>query len=174
MKIFIISLIFIFSSCTSATENGKDSVVGDVCDIFFKELGPCAYKKITVNISIEIIAADEKLLKTLEVINDDKTHSLQIENEVSMLDGDRGYVSFSDINFDGYPDIAITTTFGLANLYLDYWVYKPRSHKYKYLGNYAKFKLNAKLNTLSNVIKVNAAKYDNNTYLWKGYSLIKK
>ncbi len=174
MRFLTFFLIFVFSACTNATEKGKEAVVVDTCDIFFKDLGPCVYKAITVNIEVKKIANDEKLLKTLAVVNEGKTYSLQIVSGTSMLDGDRGYVSFADINFDGYPDIAITTSFGLANLYLDYWVYDLHSHKYKYIGNHAEFELNTKLKTLSNVIKVNAAKYENNTYFWKGYNLIKK
>jgi len=174
MRIFIFSLIFIFSACTDATENKKVTDAVESCDIFFKNAGPCLYKEINVEIEVKEIASDEVLLKSLNVINNGKRHSLQIMSETSMLDGDRGYISFSDINFDGVPDIAITTSFGLANLYIDYWVYDSQNHKYRYIGNYSKFELNQKLKTLSNVIKVNAAEYENNTYSWEGYKLIKK
>lgn len=174
MRLFIFSLIFVFSACTDATENRKATETVESCDIFFNNAGPCLYKEIKVDIEVKEIASDEVLLKSLNVINNGNRHSLQIMSETSMLDGDRGYISFTDINFDGFPDISITTSFGLANLYLDYWVYDSQNHKYLYIGNYSKFELNDKLKTLSNVIKVNAAKYENNTYSWKGYKIIKK
>ena len=174
MRLFIFSFIFIFSACTDATENDKGVVEDDSCDIFFKGIGPCVHKSISVNVGVEKIADDEQLLKTLNVNNKGMKYTLQIKNETTMLDGDRGYISFEDINFDGFPDIAITTSFGLANLYLDYWVYDSHLQKYSYLGNYSQFKLDHKLKTLMNVVKINAAKYENSTYLWKGYDLIKQ
>ena len=174
MRTFIFSLILIFSACTDATENRKTADAVESCDIFFKTPGPCLYKEIKVNVEVKEIASDEILLKSLNIINKGNKYSLQILSETSMLDGDRGYISFSDINFDGFPDIAITTSFGLANLYLDYWVYDSPNHKYLYVGNYSRLELNHKLKILSNITKVNAAKYENNTYSWKGYDLVKR
>ena len=69
--------------------------------------------------------------------------------------------------------MVITTLFGLASLFLDYLVYDSQNNKYN-ISNYSKFELNHKLKTVSNPIKVNAAKYENNIYALKGYDLIKK
>jgi hypothetical protein len=148
--------------------------VSATCDIFFKDNGPCVYNDIIVNVRTDKVADDEKQLKSVNVLNDGRIQTLKIADDVSMFDGDRGYISFTDINFDGYPDIAITTSFGLANLYLEYWVYEPHRHTYKYIGNYVKFELNFRLKTLSHVIKFNAEKYEKNTYFWQGSQLVKK
>ena len=174
MRFFSLFLIFTFSVCTEATENDKNSVVSATCDIFFIVNGPCVYKGIIVNVRADKVSDNEKQLKSLHILNDGRIQTLKIVDDVFMFDGDRGYVSFADINFDGYPDIAITTSFGLANLYLDYWVYEPHRHTYQYIGNYAKFELNTRLKNLSNEVKVSAVKYEKNTYYWEESHLIKK
>ena len=71
-------------------------------------------------------------------------------------------------------DIALTTSFGLANLYLDYWVYNTDTNKYIYIGNKVKLNINSKTRTLSNTVKVSASRYDKNTYVWEGFKLVKK
>lgn len=174
MRACFLAFILIGTVCADATENKLTTDAAGLCVISYKNPGPCMYKDIKVDIEIEEITSDEKLLKSLNIINNDNKHSLQVPSQTSILEGDKGYISFSDINFDGYPDIAITTSFGLANLYLDYWVYDSHHEKYHYIGNHSKFELNHKLKILNNTNKVNAANYENNTYIWKGYNLIRK
>ena len=99
---------------------------------------------------------------------------MNISKDTSILDGDKGYISFADINFDSIPDISITTSFGLANLYMDYWVYDSANKIYSYVGNFSSFKINNKNKTLSNVVKSSAAEYINTTYTWNGFKLKKK
>jgi len=135
---------------------------------------PCKYKKLVANLIVEDIASDEKSLKELNIDYKGEKHRLTISDDVSMLKGDRGYISFEDINFDGVADIALTTSFGLANLYLDYWVYNANLNKYIYIGNHAKFDINYKNHSLSNTAKVSAAKYDKKIYTWKDFNLIAK
>ena len=174
MRIFIISFIIIFSACSAATDDKEITTGIETCDVLFKKSNPCIYMGIKVRLVTEKIADDEKKLKILDVTYQERQQLLKITEDSSMLEGDRGYISFADINFDGTPDIAITTSFGLANLYLDYWVYDTGKNKYIYLGNFTEFKLDKKQRTLSNVTKMNAAKYTNATFLWKGYNLVEK
>jgi len=174
MRLFVLFSVFVFSAGAGATENSKVLAVSDLCDISFKDNGPCVYNNIIVNVRADKVTDDEKRLKILDVVNNGKKHTLQIVSQPSMLEGDKGYISFADINFDGYPDIAVTTSFGLANLYLEYWVYEPHIHTYQYIGNYVKFELNFRLKTLSHIIKINAQRYEKNTYYWKDYKLVKQ
>ncbi len=173
MRLTVFLFFLIFSGCSSATENNAGKVSVETCDITFNMAGPCQYKQITVNMNVEKRASDEIALVALNVVNQGKVHLLKITKDVSMLDGDKGYISFSDINFDGSPDLAITTSFGLANLYLDYWVYDTDNKKYSYIGNFSVFKFDFKNKVLSNTVKVNAAKYENTTYKWNRLKLIK-
>lgn len=166
--------MFVISGCSDATEDKEPILNSETCDIFFKITGPCVYKNITVNVAVKKIASDEKLLQRLNIVNQDNKYTLNITKDTSILKGDRGYISFADINFDAAPDIAITTSFGLANLYIDYWVYDTIKKKYAYLGNFSEFKINNKDKTLSNIVKISAAKYKNTIYTWQGFKLVKK
>lgn len=89
-----------------------------ICNLSFEKLGPCVYKNIDVNVFVERVSSDEALIKELIVVNQGKTFTLEVTEDTTMLKADRGHISFADINFDAAPDIAITTSFGLANLYI--------------------------------------------------------
>lgn len=174
MRLLIFLSAILFSACSDATNKIASTTDTEICDINFHTTEPCVYKNIKVKILTSVVESDEKTMQALDVVFKSNKYRLNIIPDTSILDGDRGYISFTDINFDGTPDIAITTSFGLANLYLDYWVYDTSKKQYSYLGNYAKFNLDTKNKTLSNVIKINAAKYENNTYKWQGLSLVKE
>ncbi len=174
MKLLIIIFMFVIAGCSDATEDKVSNTKPETCEFTFKSTGPCIYKNITVNLDVKKVALDEKLLQRLNVEKQDQKNQLDISKDTSILDGDKGYISFADINFDSIPDISITTSFGLANLYIDYWVYDAAKKKYSYVGNFTKFKINSNNRTLSNVVKISAAKYKNTTYRWEGYKLIKK
>jgi len=173
MKLYLVIFMFVFSGCSEAAEDKESISNTEICDIFFNEIGPCAYKDITVDVSVINLASDEKLLQKLTVINNGRKHTLNISKNTTIIDGDMGYISFVDINFDSIPDIAITTSFGLANLYFDYWVFDTTLNKYSYIGNFTQFKIDSIHKTLSNVVKISAAKYKNAVYTWKGFKLIK-
>lgn len=174
MRLFLILFVFSFSACSDGTEGRITTVDSEICNLSFETLGPCVYKNIKVNVVVEKIASDEMLIKRLNIVNQEKIYTLEIAEDTTMREGDRGYISFSDINFDTVPDIAMTTSFGLANLYMDYWVFDPVNKQYDYIGNLCELKINSKDKTLSNVVKVNAAKYENNLYMWEGFELVKK
>jgi len=174
MRLLIITFMLVISGCSDATEKTQHIENSETCEFSFKNMGPCEHKDIMVNFDIKNVAMDEKLFLRLNVQNQDKKHSLSISKDTSILDGDKGYISFADINFDSIPDISITTSFGLANLYLDYWVYDSVNKKYSYVGNFAAFKINNKNKTLSNVVKSSAVDYINTTYIWNGFKLYKK
>ena len=174
MKLLIIIFMFVVSGCTDATEDKKSTAKSETCEISFKNIGPCVYGDIKVNLGFKKVATDEKIMQRLDVEKHGKKFSMNISKDTSILDGDKGYISFADINFDSIPDISITTSFGLANLYMDYWVYNSVNKSYLYIGNFSSFKINNKSKTLSNVVKSSAAEYTNTTYIWDGLKLIKK
>lgn len=174
MKLSLIIFMFIISGCSDANEDYKSITKSEVCELFFKSTGPCVYGDVKVNLDVKKVAADEKLLQRLNIEKQGKMFSMNISKDTSILDGDKGYISFADINFDSIPDISITTSFGLANLYMDYWVYDSVNKKYSYVGNFAAFKINNKNRTLSNVVKSSAVDYINTTYIWNGFKLYKK
>jgi hypothetical protein len=97
--------------------------------------------------------------------------TLVVSPDISILAGDIGYVLFPDINFDSNPDLAVTTSFGTPNLYLDYWVFDPTQQKYIFVGNYPKFDINTKTKTLGATIKDSAEQYQTIDWKWNGNSL---
>lgn len=174
MKLFIVMFLSVISGCSDAADYENSIATSETCDISFKNSGPCVYKNISVKFIVKKISVDEKLLLKLDVEKTGQKFSLDISKDTSFLDGDKGYISFTDINFDSVPDISITTSFGLANLYMDYWVYDVANKNYLYIGNFTKFKINKSNKTLSNVVKISAAKYKNTVYMWKGLKLKEK
>ncbi len=120
------------------------------------------------------IGEDEVAVTGITVNIDGKKQNLAMIDDYTFLQGDTGYILFDDINFDGQTDIAVTTSFGTPNLYLNYWVFEPRQNQFKFVGNYSRLKLNHKDKILSNTEKVSAAKYINNQYFWKNGVLTKK
>lgn len=91
-----------------------------------------------------------------------------------MNTGDIGIVSFADINFDNVPDIAISTSFGVANQYFDYWTYNPKSGKYTSVGNHPRLNPNPADKTLTANVKLNAAAYQSQKYVWDRDKLIRQ
>ena len=53
-------------------------------------------------------------------------------------------------------------------------MFDPVNKQYDYIGNFSELKINSKDKTLSNVVKINAANYENNLYMWQGIKLVKK
>lgn len=138
----------------------------------------CLYKtsahSVKVLLTIKRLAEDEIALINANVIFDGKPHTLSISPDVTMIKGDIGIVNFADINFDKIPDIAVSTSFGVANQYYDYWTYDPDSKSYHSIGNYPKLSINPTDRTLSATVKQNAAVYQTQKYFWNGRKLIKK
>ncbi len=49
-----------------------------------------------------------------------------------------------DINFDGFLDLELIVSKGVANSYAAYWLFNPKSGKYDHLGTYPIFRVDAK------------------------------
>lgn len=171
MRISYLFILIMFSACTDASDK---KIITEDCEIRFSTRQICEYKGVSAKLIMTPLEVDEMSLNSIEIINKHNTQKLNVSPDISLIEGEKGYISFKDINFDGYPDLAITTSFGVANLYLDYWIYDVANKQYVFIGNYSQFNLNKKDKTLSNTVKVSAAEYLNNTYTWSAYKLVKK
>ena len=67
--------------------------------------------------------------------------------------------------------MALTTSFGTANLYLDYWLFDSSTKKFIFVGNFSQFKIDKKNKTLTSIEKQNAARYVTKVFQWKGVTL---
>ncbi len=154
------------------------NTLNNTCEFSFEKLDPCSYqinsKPITVTIKSTNIADDEKLITQLVTNVNENSQTLTVIENTSLLEGDIGYISFSDINFDDVPDLAITTSFGTPNLYLDYWVFDSATKQYVYVGNYSEFTLDKKNQTVTTTVKDGADSYTTTKWYWKGTELKQK
>jgi hypothetical protein len=155
-------------------EPGTNSAIE--CTFQFSVEPVCSYRagKVSVDVSLATmkLADDEVALTTANVTFEGRHYALSVSPDVSMLKGDVGIVSFADVNFDGIPDIAVSTSFGVANQYFDYWVYDRKSNGYRSVGNYPKLSANPVDKTLSARVKRSAADYQTLRYFWQGDRLI--
>lgn len=143
------------------------------CTFKFSSTKICKNSQYDVELLGKRTGLDEKELLVLHVLRNHTVHELDITLGTIMLDGDVGVVSFEDIDFDGHLDIALSTSFGLPNLYLDYWVYSAKKDVFIKVGNYSKFDIDSKNRVLTNTQKESAAKYVKNTFSWDAGKLIK-
>lgn len=175
MKPYWIFILFVLTliSCSNDSKKNMVSQPEVFCEFNFDKTS-CIYQYYTVNLNTKQLQSDELSILSLAVSYRKINHILDLTADTTLLKGDKGYISFEDLNFDGIADLGITTSFGVANLYLDYWVYNPKQKKFLYVGNHTKFTIDSTNNTLSNTVKINAAKYENKTYYWNEYKLIKK
>lgn len=131
-------------------------------------------KAISVSLEIEAATPDESDVLAIVVSIDGTSQKLQLSNDVTIIDSDRGYIKLQDINFDGFRDIAITTSFAVANLYLDYWVYDPANTRFHYVGNFPDLTPIPRNETLTSTVKLNAESYSHSTWVWMAGDLVVK
>lgn len=148
------------------------------CTFRFNPEPVCSFKAdqhaIEVKIITKNLADTEIALIQAKVVTNGKHDIVSISPDVSMNAGDIGIVSFADINFDNIPDIAISTSFGVANQYFDYWTYDPGSKKYTSVGNHPRLNPNPADKTLTANVKLNAATYQSQKYVWDRGKLIRQ
>ncbi len=171
--------LVVLTACTDATEKQEVSKGNDIaqalkCEISIGSLEACAVGDIYSELVIEKLADDEIQLNRLLVNYKGKQHQLNISEDTSMLGDDIGFQKIEDVNFDGHLDIAVTTSFGLANLYMDYWVFDSEKNSYVYIGNHTQFSLDKKNKTLRHTTKINAENYEERSYKWEGNKLIQQ
>lgn len=148
------------------------------CTFQFSTEPVCSYNAgnhfVKVTLVTKKLADDERVLTQAKVASQGKQHVLSMSPDVSMMAGDIGIVSFVDINFDNIPDVAVSTSFGLANQYFDYWTYDPKAKQYVSVGNHPKLNPNSIDKTLAATIKLDATTYQQQKYSWEGGKLVRK
>jgi hypothetical protein len=166
------------AACTNAVGVVPLTNADTECLFKFNAKPVCTYQYNKHTISILLvtkpIAENEIELTQVTIDADGKKTTHNLSPETSMIDGDTGIVMFDDINFDGIPDLAVSTSFGVANQYFDYWVRDTSSDEYKSVGNLPKLTINKVNKTLEATVKLNAANYEKQIYSWQGSKLVRK
>lgn len=177
MKKAVFLILFFVQAC-EAQQDTFDQALEKECEISFGKFDQCSFKTPSYEISVDVItedvAEDEKLISAVVIKNNSTEQTLPVTEATSMLDGDIGYISFSDINFDSVPDLAIPTSFGTPNLYLDYWVYDSQKQGYEYVGNFPQFSIDKTKKIITTRVKESAADYQVAEWHWKEGKLERK
>lgn len=177
MKKLILLMLFAVQACEAQQETNTH-VTKKECEISFGKFEECSFKTPLYEISVDVVTEDagedEKLISAVAIKNNNVEQTLPVTEATSMLDGDIGYISFSDINFDGVPDLAIPTSFGTPNLYLDYWVFDPGKRKYEYVGNFPQFSIDKAEKIITTRVKESAADYQVTEWHWNKGKLEKR
>lgn len=177
MRILMLASLCL-AACTNAVGVESLTNVGKECLFKFNAKPVCTYQhdkhKISVSFVVKPIADNEIELTRITIEMDGKKATHNLSPDTSMIDGDTGIVIFDDINFDGVPDLAVSTNFGVANQYFDYWVRDASSGEYKSVGNLSKLTINTVNKTLETTVKLNAANYEKQIYSWQGSKLVRK
>jgi hypothetical protein len=69
------------------------------------------------------------------------------------------------------PDLAVSTSFGTANQYLDYWIYDPAAKEYASVGNFPRLVPDPATKTLKADVRMNAASHATQVYAVAGNKL---
>lgn len=146
------------------------------CEFSFEGLDECRYNLAGNTIEIDLAMGqpsdDERALSALVVKVGDAAQELPLSRNATIIEGDKGYIQFRDINFDGIEDLAVTTSFGAANLYLDYWVYEAEEERFRYLGNFPDLTPHPEDNRLTSETKRSAKSYSRKTWIWQDGELV--
>jgi len=173
-KFFILIVTFLVTACQTQPVN-KPLTKEVECSVSFKNQH-CSFISEETSIIVELKTKEindaEKLLTGLQVLLNNQEHLLSVSEDITLFEHDIGYILLTDINFDGFPDLALSTSFGVANQYFDYWTYQPAHEKYEFIGNLPKLGLDKENNHLHSVIKINANEYKETSYSWHDGQLV--
>lgn len=180
-KLYLIAAAAMTLACSAKGEFSEGAEADKdrtalLCKFDFYSTAGCTVKidqqVLTVSLEGHLIADDEKELTHLIVNRDQETLRLPISSGVSLIEGDIGYILFDDINFDQRPDVAVSTSFGTPNWYLDYWTAAEHAKEFNYVGNFPRLHADEASRTLSTEERVNAASYQTTTWRWEDGQLV--
>lgn len=164
-----------FTATVSALTIGAAATAdtGKICEFSFEQLTECHYQDASYDISahlkVAVLDADKLQLHLVQVTNNGAAEKLPLTSETYFHPGEHGYIQITDINFDGVPDLAVTTGFFFDNPQLDYWVYQTESHQYRYVGNYARFTADPTNKTVTTQPPPGEKPQ---TFVWQDYALV--
>lgn len=171
LTLFCILLILNATGCFSASPSNHL----DDCYFDSQLSSPCLFTIFNQSASVKIIGQrktnGELLLESAFVQFDNIKQKLTISDDTIMIPGDKGVIVFDDINFDGIPDLGVSTSFGIANHYFDYWVFNSAEKRFTKVGNYLRFILHPEKKLLSYSVKISAAEYEEQYFQWLDDSL---
>ena len=119
---------------------------------------PCKFKiaqalaPYSVRFILKNVQNDRRVIEALQVFRDDApgwTQSLPVHDMTPVRQNDEFFIATADINFDGYNDLLLATSRGVANTYADYWLFVPSTAEFSSLGNYPIFTVNSDKRLLS-------------------------
>ncbi len=90
------------------------------------------------------MAADEKRVDAIEVTSQSDSKLQQRLPVTAMEPLAKDEVFFFggvDINFDGFLDLMLITRRGVANAYAEYWIFEPKTGRFRELGTYPVFRI---------------------------------
>lgn len=162
---------------SSSESESKKTHLGSDCIIKVQEHMKCTLgmnnDEMQIDMKIRELNGYEWGIESIYVKSKDtdKGFSINGSNHVTMQLGDIMLVESYDINFDGIDDIAISTSFGLANLICDYWLV-DKEGSFQFIGNYPKFRINYDQKIIETQVRSSAAEYIQDTYHWEGETLV--
>ena len=134
-----------------STQPSRQNKRIDDCQPCAFEIGP-ELAPFSVTFEVKQGPAGDRYIETLTVARSDapdRTDVLKVHGMVPSGLGVPFFIAATDINFDGYNDLMLITSKGVANALADYWVSVTESAKFEYVGNFPVLTPNASKKTLS-------------------------
>ncbi|WLQ11713.1 hypothetical protein O5O45_18460 [Hahella aquimaris] len=149
---------------------------GDACLFGVGRIPTCEHASTSLQVKASPVLApladDQVLLQAVEASLNGQEQRLEIAPDTVFFAGDIGHIAFDDINFDGFPDLAITTSAGAKHVFLDYWLYSQNAKRFVRLGNLPELSADPATQTLSLQVQVSETQYERKRLKWNGSNLI--
>jgi len=87
--------------------------------------------------------AEGRVVRAIEAQPDGgiQAQRLEVHDMTPEAPGEQFFFGAVDLNRDGFLDVMIATSRGIANTYVDYWRFVPDSNRFSYLGKYPIFSM---------------------------------